>query len=80
MNKTIKNVKLMAEVEISPMTIVNDFSREEAMDFICAIDLAHADVGFTEELVIRLIKSIKSDLVFSDEWNDFKTSINSVMS
>jgi hypothetical protein len=79
MNKTIKNVKLMAEVEISPMTIVDDFSREEALDFICAIDLAHADVGFTEELIIRLISSIRSDLVFSNEWDDFKTSINSVM-
>ena len=69
----------MAEVEISPMTIVDDFSREEALDFICAIDLAHADVGFTEELIIRLISSIRSDLVFSNEWDDFKTSINSVM-
>ena len=69
----------MVEVEISPMTIVNDFSREEALDFICAIDLAHADVEFTENLIIRLIKSIKSDLVFSDEWEDFKASINSTM-
>jgi len=69
----------MAEVEISPMTIVNDFSREEALDFICAIDLAHADVGFTEKLIIKLVESIKSDLVFSDEWEDFKASINSTM-
>lgn len=61
----------MAEVEISPMTIVDDFGIEETLDFICAIDLAHADVGFTEQLIIRLIKSIKGDLS-EEEWEPYQ--------
>jgi hypothetical protein len=79
MNKTIKNVKLRVEVDISPESIVDDFTRDEAMDFICAVDLIQADAGFTEELIIKLIKSMKSDL-FPDEWESFKALINSTMS
>jgi hypothetical protein len=36
--------------------------RDEVLDFILAIDLAIADVGFTEQLIKRLCASIKGDL------------------
>lgn len=67
----------MAQVEISPMTIISDFSREESLDFICDIDLAYADVGFTETLIIRLAKSIKGDLS-DEEWQPYQKFIDSL--
>lgn len=59
--------KIPAMVEIDPMDLVRSLDIDEALDFICKIDLAFANVGFTENLIIRLIKSMKDDLS-EKEW------------
>ena len=70
MNK-FKSIKLRVVAEIDPFEVVSGMSYDEALELICGIDLAFADVGFTENLVKRLINSMKVDLS-EDEWKPYE--------
>ena len=70
MNK-FKPIKLRVVAEIDPFEVVSGMSYDEAIEFICGIDLAFADVGFTENIVKRLINSMKDDLS-EDEWKPYE--------
>lgn len=72
----MKNVKLRAMVEIEPFELISELTRDETMDFICAIDLSYSDVGFTDKLIMRLIRSIKNDLS-SEEWEPYQKFLDS---
>lgn len=39
----------------------SEITRDELLDLLTALDLMIAEVDFTEELVKRLVKSLKSD-------------------
>jgi hypothetical protein len=54
-------------------------TRQEIQDFICGIDMEIAEVGFTEKLIIRLIKSIESDLS-SEEWKPYQELLKAIES
>lgn len=73
----MKPVKLRVVAEIEPMNILQEMSYEEAMEFICAIDLAFADAGFTEQLIIRLMESMRNDLSESD-WSIYEKFLNGI--
>jgi hemerythrin superfamily protein len=65
--KQYKLIKINVPAEINPFEVMQCLSHEEAIDFICNVDLSYADGGFTEELIIRLVKSLKGDLVESEK-------------
>ena len=48
---------------------VSAADRDQATAFILAIDLAIADAGFTEELLLKLASSLSGDLE-PNEWAD----------
>ncbi len=73
----MKPIKLRVVAEIEPMDILQQMSYEEGEDFICAIDLAFADVGFTENVIKKLIKSIKDDLS-KDEWKPYAELLSKI--
>jgi hypothetical protein len=54
-------------------------TRQEIQDFICGIDMEIAEVSFTEKLIIRLIKSIESDLS-SEEWKPYQELLKAIES
>lgn len=57
----MKTFQLSIYTEIDADAISRQLSHDEALDFIFAMDLAKADVGFTTELIIRLIGSMMGD-------------------
>lgn len=67
----MKTFQLSIYTEIDADSISRQLSHDEALDFVCAIDLAQADVGFTTELIIRLIESMKNDLS-DDKWATYE--------
>jgi hypothetical protein len=75
--KEIKPIKLRVVAEVEPMDILQELSYEEAEDFICAIDLAFADVGFTENVIKKLINSMKDDLS-EDEWKPYAELLSKI--
>ena len=75
--KQFNPIKLRVVAEIEPMDILQELSYEEAEDFICAVDLAFADVGFTENVIKKLIKSMKDDLS-EEEWKPYAELLNNI--
>lgn len=54
-----------------------EWTHEELMEFILASDLAVADAGFTEALVMRLCLSLRGDLETHD-WEALVTEISAM--
>ena len=48
--------------ELDTLALVRENTREEILDFICAIDSSVAEVDFTIGLIEKLINSLCSDL------------------
>lgn len=72
-----KTVFLPIIAEIDPEECFEDMTHEEVMEFIIQLDLARADTGFTEELIIKLAKSMKDDLS-EEEWKPYKKFIKAI--
>lgn len=70
-------MKLTTVVEYSIADVVQSNSRKEIQDFICELDLQIAELSFTENLIIRLIKSIKSDLS-PEEWEPYQKLLEAI--
>lgn len=69
-------IKLYAPVEIHVEELIDAMDREQLFELILTIDLAQADAEFTENLIIRLCKSLKSDLS-EDEWKPYEQFLQS---
>lgn len=69
-------IELYAPVEIHVEELIDSMDREQLFEFVLAIDLAQADAEFTENLIIRLCKSLKSDLS-EDEWKPYEQFLES---
>ena len=61
--KKFKPIKINVPAEIDPYEVVRDLSHEELREFILQMDLSVADAGFTYELIMDLVKSLKGDLL-----------------
>lgn len=67
MNNRKKNdAPIFMSMELTQDQIVNalvrsEITRDELLDMLTSLDLMVAEVEFTEELVRRLVKSLKSD-------------------
>lgn len=72
-------MRLPLVVDINPRLIIQEMTRQEIQDFICGIDMEIAEVSFTEKLIIRLIKSIESDLS-SEEWKPYQELLKAIES
>ena len=72
-----KTIFLPIIAEIDPKELVSEMPYEEVMDLIIKFDLAQENVGFTEELIIKLAKSIKGDLS-EEEWKPYEKFIKAI--
>lgn len=54
----------VSELELQDAIIQSD--RDDALEAILAIDLAIADIDFTESLIRRLAKSVRNDMSKED--------------
>ncbi len=61
---------ISASIEIDIEDIAVQISHEDAKKLIFAIDLAQADAEFTEDVIVRLINSMISELKDSPEEMD----------
>jgi hypothetical protein len=57
----IFNMEILVDSDMIASSALG-LSHEEAIDLICKIDLAHADTGFTEDLIKRLVSSMKAEI------------------
>ena len=70
-------MKLTTQMEIGIEDIVRAYPRKDVLDFILQIDLEYADVDFTENLIVELIKTLQCDL--SDyKWVPYQQLLDSV--
>jgi hypothetical protein len=69
-----KKLKISGEIEIDPSNIIGLLSEEEAIEFICAVDLAFANMDFTDKVLAKLAKSVQADCS-SEEWEHYKRFI-----
>ncbi len=77
-NKLKRNtVYIPIIAEIDPEDCISQMSYEEVMDLIIKFDLAQANAGFTEELIIKLAKSMKVDLS-EKEWEPYEKFIKAI--
>ena len=59
----MNNISLNVDINDLARSLVDSAEKDgELLDFIEMIDLNIAEVGFTEKLIKRLIKSLKQDL------------------
>jgi len=72
-----KTVFLPIIAEIDVEECISNMSYEEVMDLIIKFDLAQANAGFTEELIIKLAKSMKDDLS-EEEWKPYEKFIKAI--
>lgn len=70
-------MKLITHVEISPQTIKQAFLKKEVLEFILQLDLEYAEVDFTENLIVELIKTLQCDLS-EEEWKPYQQLLDSV--
>lgn len=60
-------MKLSVAIDVDDLAeITREWTHEELMAFILAADLAVADAGFTEALVMRLCTSLRGDMDHPD--------------
>jgi hypothetical protein len=45
---------------------VMECTNEQTLAFLLAVDKEHADAGFTEKLILELVKSLRGDLAQCD--------------
>jgi hypothetical protein len=68
------NLNLNIPIDISFQDIIEglcSLERGEVLDFVIAIDLTQADVGFTEELIQKLVTSVRKDFETPEEFIEF---------
>lgn len=54
---------MILQIKIDPTKLAAEFeSREDAIKHIMDVDSWYAEVGFTEKVIVSLVKSLKSDL------------------
>jgi hypothetical protein len=70
MNPLNISVTLSVSVDDLIEQMIERGDREELEGFIATLDLEVADAGFTEGLITRLCKSLRSDYS-PDEWDAF---------
>ena len=56
------NIDVTTDTESLVDSLFAHLSTQETQQFIKDIDLRYADVGFTEELVVDLLQSLKGEL------------------
>lgn len=70
-------MKLTTQIEIDVANIVRAYPRKEVLEFILQLDLEYAEVDFTENLIVELIKTLQCDL--SEEgWKPYQQLLDSV--
>lgn len=70
-----KSIRIATEVNINPANIIGHFSEEDAIEFICALDLYFANMDFTDKVLERLALSVKDDCS-AEEWNHYEKFAN----
>jgi len=70
-------MKLTTQIEIDVANIVRAYPRKEVLEFILQLDLEYAEVDFTENLIIELIKTLQCDLS-EEEWKPYQQLLDSV--
>lgn len=70
-------MKLTTQMEIDMEDIVRAYPRKDVLDFILQIDLEYADVDFTENLIVELIKTLQCDLS-EYKWGPYQQLLDSV--
>ena len=70
-------MKLTTQIEIDVANIVRAYPRKEVLEFILQLDLEYAEVDFTENLIVELIKTLQCDLS-EDEWVPYQQLLDSV--
>lgn len=70
-------MKIPITIDFNSAFIREHFTKEQAYEFIRAIDFEYSEVSFTEKLIIELAKSLKCDL--SDtEWEVYDTFLKEI--
>lgn len=78
----MKKVKRVHEIEVTTtLNLSNLFLQEdEAFALIEVIDLGQGESGFTTEVILRLIKSMKQEFKdWPDELEDFVSTISEAL-
>lgn len=76
----MKPIKLTIPVVLTDEDVIDSLvscDYDQILDFVCRLDLTMADVGFTEDLIIRLIKSLRGE--YKNNPEEFEASLKEMV-